>query len=173
MSHTTETSTTELRPRNPAPEQLDWDATTALTADDIVQQSRIADATVPEGGYGWVVVGGCSLLAFWFIGTSYSWGVLQGALVMRGLSSPSTLAFVGSLAITCIAILAIVNASLIRALGARRVSMAGISLVALGEILSGFSVDNVGGLFVTTGVIMGVGCRYVYHSKIRKRRVAN
>ena len=168
MSHASETSTTELRPQNAVSEQEDWDAATALTADDIVQQSRIADATVPEGGYGWVVVGACSVLAFWFVGTSYSWGVLQDALVKRGLSSASTLSFVGSLAVACIAILAIINAGLTRALGARRVSMAGISLVALGEVLSGFSMDNVGGLFVTTGIIMGVGCRYVCHPNIQK-----
>ena len=49
----------------------------------------------PDGGYGWAVVAGCATLTFWFGGTTYSWGVMQAALSARGLSSASTLAFIG------------------------------------------------------------------------------
>lgn len=34
------------------------------TEDDILEASRIADATVPDGGYGWVVIGGCAVLTW-------------------------------------------------------------------------------------------------------------
>lgn len=28
---------------------------------------------MPEGGYGWVVVSACSVITFWFVGTTYAW----------------------------------------------------------------------------------------------------
>jgi hypothetical protein len=114
---------------------------------------------VPDGGYGWVVILGCSVITWWFVGTTYSWGIIQAALVEQGLSSSSTLSFVGSLTVTCIAVLAIVNARVIQLLGARNTGLLGVSLLGLGEILSGFSTHNVAGLFVTTGIVMGVGTR--------------
>ena len=40
---------------------------------DIFAASRLADSTVPEGGYGWVVIFACSVITFWFVGTTYSW----------------------------------------------------------------------------------------------------
>ncbi|KAL4929179.1 monocarboxylate transporter [Aspergillus undulatus] len=124
---------------------------------DILQASRIADSQVPEGGYGWVAVTGCAILTWWFGGTSYSWGVIQAALVKEGISSSSTLAFVGSLAVACISFLGILNARLIRLLGARVCGLLGIGFLAMGEILSGFALGSIGGLFVTAGAIMGVG----------------
>jgi hypothetical protein len=127
--------------------------------DTIIQASLLADSQAPDGGYGWVVVFACSALTFWFVGTTYSWGVLQAALVEQQLSPPSTLAFIGSLTATCISLLALVNARMIRAMGARNGGMLGVALLGLGGILSGFTTRNLGGLFVTTGVIEGIGTR--------------
>jgi Na+/melibiose symporter-like transporter len=84
---------------------------------------------------------------------------MQAALVQQGLSSPSTLSFVGSLNVTLIAILATVNVRLIRKLGARNTGLLGVSFLGVGEILSGFLTHNLGGLFVTVGIIMGIGTR--------------
>ena len=91
------------------------------------------------------------------LGTTYCWGVMQGALVAKGLSSASTLSWIGSTAVACNAILAILSARLLRSLGSRLTAAAGICFLAGGQILSGFSVNNLGGLFVTAGVIMGIG----------------
>lgn len=66
--------------------------------DPILQASRINDSNVPEGGYSWTVVISCAVVAWWAIGTHYAWGVTQSALVDEGVSTPSTLSFVGSLA---------------------------------------------------------------------------
>jgi hypothetical protein len=71
-------------------------------ADTVIAESRLADAAAPDGGYGWVIIGACSVLTFWFVGTSYSWGVIQAALVEENLSSPASLSFVGSLTAACI-----------------------------------------------------------------------
>jgi hypothetical protein len=161
MSSTETLANTSIELQSPpsaAAEQPDWNASTApLDPDNIVEASRLADASVPDGGYGWVVVAACSLVTFLYVGTTYSWGVLQGALVEQGLSSPSTLAFVGSLAVACGAAFAIMNARLIRVLGARNVALLGITLMSLGQTMAGFSTKNVGGLFVTAGITMGLG----------------
>ncbi|KFZ09839.1 hypothetical protein V502_08449 [Pseudogymnoascus sp. VKM F-4520 (FW-2644)] len=109
--------------------------------DNVVLASLLADSQVPDGGYGWVVVFACSVLCFWFVGTTYSWGVIQAALVKQNLSSPATLSFVGSLTWA----------------GARNTALAGITLFGGGQILSGFTAHSVPGLFVTMGVIMGMG----------------
>jgi hypothetical protein len=65
------------------------------TSDQTMAASAAADAQVPDGGYGWVVVASCAMLTFWFGGTTYSWGIMQAALVNQGLASASTLALVG------------------------------------------------------------------------------
>lgn len=78
----------------------------------------------------------------WFVGTTYSYGIIQAALVKQGLSTPATLSFVGSLTVACIAALALVNARVIRALGARRTGLLGVGLLGLGEILSSFTTRS-------------------------------
>ena len=52
------------------------------------------------------------------------------------------------------------NARVIRRIGARNTALAGVVLLGTGEILSGWSTRNLGGLFVTAGVVMGIGARY-------------
>ncbi|KAJ7676739.1 major facilitator superfamily domain-containing protein [Mycena polygramma] len=116
-----------------------------------------SDSQIPDGGYGWVVLFGCAVLTWWFVGITYSWGIIQAALVKDGLSSSSTLAFVGSSTAACISGLGLINARVIRHLGARNTALLGIFLVGLGQILSGFATFNVGALFVTSGAIVGIG----------------
>lgn len=128
---------------------------------NIVEASRIADSTVPEGGYGWIVIAGCATLTWWYLGMSYSWGVMQSALVERGLSSASTLSFIGSLCVTFNSIGALAWARFIRIVGTRQAALVGVIFLGGGSILSGFCTQNVGGLFFTSGVIMGLGTRYV------------
>ncbi|KAL4763462.1 major facilitator superfamily domain-containing protein [Aspergillus foveolatus] len=130
----------------------------SLSAYDIsmMQASAEVDSQLPDGGYGWVAVSGCAVLTWWFTGTSYSWGILQAALVNEGVSSASTLAFVGSFAVACISFLGILNATLIRKFGTRVCGVLGIVFLGVGEILSGFALRSIGGLFVTAGAVMGV-----------------
>lgn len=141
---------------DPAPADPNKSAIRAsLLADD-------AALLVPDGGYGWAVVLGCAVLSWWFVGTSYSWGVIQAALVQSRLSSASTLSFVGSLTVAAIAVLALVNARVVRAIGARRTGLLGVVLLGSGEVLSGFSTRSVGWLFVTAGVVTGLRTRFVF-----------
>lgn len=93
--------------------------------------------------------------------TRYTRGVIQAALIEKNVAAPSTLAFVGSLAIACNAAFAIPNGRLTRALGARKVAVLGLLLMGTGQILSGFTDSNIAGLFITAGLLMGYGIRYV------------
>lgn len=156
------TTSVELRSLGGAEERAHRAEPTALETEpnDLMQASAIADSQVPDGGYGWVTVSACAVMTWWFIGTSYSWGVLQAALVKEGVSSSSTLAFVGSVAVACISFFGILNARLIRWLGARVCAVLGMVLLGMGEILSGFALKSIGGLFVTAGAVMGMGIRY-------------
>lgn len=137
-------------------------ATAPNDPDNVVEASRLADASVPEGGYGWVVVGAGTVLAWWFIGTSYCWGVLQSALVDEGVSSASTLAFVGSLTVACNAFFAAFAAQVLRKLGSRSTALLGTGLLGLGYVFAGFCTHSVAGLFMTAGLITGVGISHCY-----------
>ncbi len=127
------------------------------SVDPVLEASRLADSDVPDGGYGWVVVASCAILSWWTIGTSYSWGVIQGALVEEGLSTPAVLSFVGALGPTLLAAVAILNSRIMRTIGVRYTGMLGIFLIGLAEILAGFAVKSVPGLFITEGVLLGLG----------------
>ena len=137
---------------------VDYRSANRSRKDDVAEASRVADAGVPDGGYeAWVALAGSGVICWWFVGTTYCWGVIQGALVKDGLSSASTLSWIGSLAVACNAFLAILSARFLRGLGSRLTAILGISFVAGGEILSSFTTHNVGGLFVTAGVVLGIG----------------
>jgi len=124
--------------------------------------SSIPVADFLEGGWGWVVVFACAYLSFWFIGFQYTWGIFQLKLVQQGLSDDATLAFVGSLGITFVAILAIPNASLIKYFGARRLSLTSVVLLGGGAIFSSWACTSLVGLFITYGTIMGIAMSFNY-----------
>ena len=150
MSATTTTIelTSRTAPQRPPPRD-----------DPILSASRAADSTVPEGGYGWVVVAACSVLAWWAMGTTYSWGVMQDALVVRGLSTPAVLSFIGGLSAGLVGAMAIVNSWIIRGVGVRCAGMVGVGLIGGSEVLSSFAVNNLGALFFTSGALLGMGIR--------------
>lgn len=101
-------------------------------------------------------------IRFFFSGTCYSFGVIQAKLVADGVGSPSTLAFVGSLSTAALSIFAIPNSGLIRRYGAKQVLLAGGVVTGVGEILAGFCVESIVGLFITAGLIVGLGFSMIY-----------
>ncbi|KAJ7618834.1 hypothetical protein DFH06DRAFT_1011895 [Mycena polygramma] len=126
------------------------------------------DSQVPDGGYGWVVLFSLAtfssevfifkpVLAWWFTGITYSWGIVQAALVKDGLSSSSTLAFVGSSTAACISGLGLINVSESHSTpGCQEHSAPRDFSSGIGN---GFATFNVGALFVTSGAIVGIGTR--------------
>lgn len=168
MSSTTAVQLTELREATSSTQPLPPAASSGLSqrrrdhaseAEDVLQASAAADSSCPDGGYGWVVVACGAVLLWWSVGMTYAWGVIQAALVEDGLSTPAVLSFVGSLQAACVSALAVANSTLMRRIGARTAVLVSVVLMGGSEILASFSVKNVGGLFFTSGVLMGVGVR--------------
>ena len=159
-------STDQIEMRNTRRLSLPVEQTTvdnfegSLSLNAVPNAAVMHETTVPNGGYGWIAVFGCAVITWWFVGTTYSWGVIQTALVEEGVSGASTLSFVGSLTVACIAILAVANARIVSGIGAQKLAFLGVTLLGSGEILAASAVDNVGVLFATVGVVMGVGTRY-------------
>ncbi|EGN96014.1 hypothetical protein SERLA73DRAFT_185513, partial [Serpula lacrymans var. lacrymans S7.3] len=140
-----------------------------LSSQDVIQQDRqpvsqplstinVVNNEVPDGGYGWIVVSACSLITFFFVGITHSWGLMQAKLARENLAPDSTLAFIGSTAIAFVAFGAIVNTRIIRLMGTRHAAFLACSFMGFGQILSGWATRSVGGLFVTNGIVMGFGC---------------
>ncbi|RKK67504.1 hypothetical protein BFJ69_g14448 [Fusarium oxysporum] len=156
-------STDQIEMRNTRRLSLPVEQTTvdnfegSLSLNAVPNAAVVHETTVPDGGYGWIAVFGCAVITWWFVGTTYSWGVIQTALVEEGVSGASTLSFVGSLTVACIAILAVANARIVSGIGAQKLAFLGVTLLGSGEILAASAVDNVGALFATVGVVMGVG----------------
>ncbi|KAM0351270.1 hypothetical protein ACHAP4_009409 [Fusarium culmorum] len=150
-----EASSSNLRPRGGHAEtasshQNDSD-------DPALEASRIADSTVPDGGYGWVVIGACAMVAWWVIGLSYTWGVYQRALVQRGVGSPLALSFCGSISPALMATVGMLVSRMIRSFGTRILSCVGISLMGLSFVLASFVTDHLVGLIFLPGVPLGLG----------------
>ncbi|KAH8881476.1 MFS general substrate transporter [Thozetella sp. PMI_491] len=149
--------------------------------DPVLAASRAADNDVPDGGYGWVVIVAGAVLTWWAVGFAYCWGVILSALVKEGVSAPSTLSFVGSVTSGTISVLAIITSQLVRSLGSQKTCLLGVTFMALSPLLSSFTVHNVSGLFVTNGLLMGVGSSLCFISVSivpsqyfsRKRGLAN
>jgi MCP family monocarboxylic acid transporter-like MFS transporter 3 len=117
-----------------------------------------AISAVPDGGWAaWSNLIASALFTFWFNGISNSWGVMQAALFQQGLTSASTLSFVGSLSITFSVILSLLSVRFMRLVGARDAALLGITMLGLGELTAGFTTSNIAGLFGTAGVLFGTG----------------
>ncbi|KAI1130594.1 major facilitator superfamily domain-containing protein [Nemania abortiva] len=136
----------------------------AASGDDRTTSSTLLTERIPDGGYGWVVVFACFVETFWVNAWSGSWGILQSALLQSTLRNvpPSTVSFVGSLGIALTVGLSLVCARLTSSVGARWTTLLGVLLYGAGNILSAFTVGNVGGLFVAAGVSYGVGGGLMY-----------
>jgi MFS family permease len=125
--------------------------------DPALEESRIADSTVPDGGYGWVVIIACAVVAWWVIGLSYVWGVYQSALVERNVGSPLALSFCGSLSPALMATVGMLVSRMLRSFGTRKLSFVGIILMALSLIGASFVTDHLVGLVFLPGVPLGLG----------------
>lgn len=94
---------------------------------------------------------------FFFVGLTYSWGVVQAQLTMKHLAKDSSLSFVGSTATSFVAFGALINARILRRLGTRNSALLACFCLGFGQILSGFATTNFGALFVSFGIVTGFG----------------
>ncbi|KAI6891439.1 hypothetical protein KC318_g13774 [Hortaea werneckii] len=161
------TSTIELRTASPV--ETSYNHTPASENKDESHASPGNDSTdpatqVPDGGYGWVIVSCCSLFTFHFNGLNGSWGILQNHLLEKHLPSVPTytIAFVGSLALATEVAFGVLSARLVSWIGFRTAAIAGVLILGLSEVFSGFATSSVGGLFGTSGLMAGIGICVLY-----------
>ncbi|KAH9864183.1 hypothetical protein J1614_010117 [Plenodomus biglobosus] len=76
-------------PKTPRSDEVHLNATYSVTA-------------IPDGSYGWVIVVSCFVTTFCHNSIINCWGILQAALLDSSLKHvpPSTLAYVGTLALS-------------------------------------------------------------------------
>ncbi|GAA5973948.1 hypothetical protein JCM11641_001236 [Rhodosporidiobolus odoratus] len=130
-------------------------ATTRVTTDEEPPEDREAFEIYPENAWGQVLA--CFVLFSTTLGGVYSWGVLQDALVAKGVAPSSTLAWVGSTQATLEAVLAVPCSRLVAAYGPRRVALAGSVFCAVGPLLASFCTNSIAGLVLTEGILFGTG----------------
>ncbi|KAK5169759.1 uncharacterized protein LTR77_005737 [Saxophila tyrrhenica] len=137
-----------------------------LSERDVQPSADAANVTtaIPDGGYGWIIVLSCSTLTFHFNGLTGSWGVLQAHLLEDPLTGvpTSTVTFVGSLCVALVVALGVFSIRLSRWIGARGSALAGVTILGLAEVFSGFTTSNIGGLFGASGVMAGLGMCLLY-----------
>lgn len=75
----------------------------------------------------------------------------------ENLAADSTLAFIGSTAISGVSFGAVLNSRIIRRIGTRNSGVLGSTLISAGLILSSWASKSVAGLFITNGIILGSG----------------
>lgn len=129
-----------------------------------VDVPAFAVESIPDGGYGWTIVFACSVITFMINGWSGSWGVLQTAIfqIDPRHASTTSLSFVGSLSIALCVGLGLVCVRLSQMIGARYSMLLGVFLMSFGSLFSSFTMNNLGGLFVTARVSFGLGGSLTY-----------
>ena len=157
------TSETELPVRQshdtPRSRRRSGSSISDLAADGPGPESTNITSSIPDGGYGWVVVFSCAWMNFLGFGLSGAWGVVQAALLETSLDGTpaATVTFIGSLGLTLVVALSLLGSSFVRLVGARQAAVIGILLLGIGEIASGWTTSSVGGLFGTSGIMFGLG----------------
>lgn len=119
---------------------------------------------IPDGGYGWMIIFDCSLILFWLNGYNTTWGVLQTALLKRSKLNVDiqTITFAGTLSLGLLCAFGMASVRIMRAIGARNSFVVGMFFFGMAPILASFTLDNIGGLFVTVGALMGISSALVY-----------
>ncbi len=159
----TSTENIELTASSRDSHPSDVEPGSSVLANDVEPPASAVDA-IPDGGYGWTVVFACSVVTFMMSGWGGTWGVLQTALFQAypNQTSTTSLSFVGTLSIALAVGLGLASVRVSKYLGARYSMLIGVLLMSFGCLVSSFTVNNLGGLFATAGVSIGLGTSLAY-----------
>lgn len=127
-------------------------------------EAHFSTSAIPDGGYGWTVVVSAATVTFCNNGLINCWGILQIALLNSTLSHvpTATVAFIGSSNLACGVAFGLIATRFSRRFGSRVTAISGVALMGSGLIGAGWCTENIGGLFVTIGLMAGVGMNGVY-----------
>lgn len=134
----------------------------SANAEEDVQPPADAFEAIPDGGYGWTIVAANAMFIFWSNGFCVTWGVLQANILKSTTMKVSTLTFVGSLAMACMVAFGLPSVRVLSKFGARRSCIIAAVLLSSAPILTSFTVNHLGGLFATSGVLVGTSASILY-----------
>lgn len=133
-------------------------------SDEVPENAPYSVTAIPDGGYGWIIVACCFITTFCHNGIINCWGVLQAALLDSTLKNvpPSTLAYVGTMALSGGALYGLAAVRLMRAVGSQYTILLGVFLMGMSLVGASFCTSNLAGLFGTAGLTGGIGMAMVY-----------
>uniref|UniRef100_A0A7G3AQK6 Putative monocarboxylate transporter 9-like protein n=1 Tax=Lutzomyia longipalpis TaxID=7200 RepID=A0A7G3AQK6_LUTLO len=119
------------------------------------QQKRKPE--IPDGGFGWVVVFSSLMVSLIADGVSFSFGLIYTELLTNFQeSSPSKIAWVGSLFLAVPLLCGPIMSNLVDKYGCRKMTIIGGLLSGLGFVLASLC-NSIEGLYFTFGIIAGLG----------------
>ncbi|KAG0005213.1 hypothetical protein BGZ65_011691 [Modicella reniformis] len=122
----------------------------------------------PEGGYGWLVLAGTFVIAFWALGVNFDWGVFEEHLDRKASfngADAKHLSWVGGISSASLFIGGPAIVFLISRLGTKAVLASGAVLMAAGYIIGSFANDY-WHLYITTGFMFGFGGSLQYFTAL-------
>ncbi|GJJ78384.1 hypothetical protein EMPS_10743 [Entomortierella parvispora] len=145
---------------------LDNDRPLADSPDDgpSVIQNDAEQEEYPEGGYGWFVLAGSFVMAFWTIGVALCYGIFEEYFLDSQYfpnTSAQNLAWMGSVGMFSTWVVAPVIVVLNAHLGIRRVLWIGVFLTTSGLVCSSFIISS-WQLYFTLSIPMGLGGCILY-----------
>ncbi|XP_070493052.1 monocarboxylate transporter 14-like [Chironomus tepperi] len=117
--------------------------------------------TIPDGGYGWVIVFSSLMVSLIADGISFSFGLIYTELLNYFQEGPTKTAWIGSLFLAVPLMSGPVMSNLVDKYGCRKMTMLGGLVGCLGFTLSAFS-NSVEMLYLTFGIIAGLGLGVIY-----------
>jgi MFS family permease len=146
-------------------ENRDIEIVNATSSTDLLKDTR----TLPDGGYGWVVVAAAFICQVVAVSIPFTFGlyiqVYSETKCFEGPSSPAALAVVGSFANSGYTVLSIPIGLLINLYGHQRLCFIGGIFVASGLILASISTQY-WQVLLTQGLLYGIGSGMVYLSSL-------
>lgn len=123
--------------------------------------SQFAEATPPDGGYGWVVVFAAFMVNMIADGITFSFGVIYVQLLEYFGEGKAKTAWIGSLFMAMPLLSGPIASFLTDRYGCRKVTIIGSLLASIGFFVSAFT-DSVEMLCLTFGVFAGFGLSLCY-----------
>ncbi|KAI3386875.1 hypothetical protein SNEBB_004519 [Seison nebaliae] len=118
--------------------------------------------SVPDGGWGWMIVLGCSIVQFSFMGYLKAFGIFYHHLLIQFGNKGTFISILPAANIFCFSFCGIFAAKLIDSFGYRTILFMGSILFTAGLVSCSLFITNIYMLFFSHGVMAGVGCGLLY-----------
>ncbi|XP_041977950.1 monocarboxylate transporter 9-like [Aricia agestis] len=132
-----------------------------VESETLLAKPETKKVTIPDGGWGWVVVLSSFILSMIADGISFSFGLLYIEFLDEFKASKSTTAWIGSLFIAVPLLSGPVMSALVDRYGCRSMTILGGLISTLGFVLASVS-NTLETMMITFGVIAGLGLGLVY-----------